>query len=205
MERRLSSGQPLSAQHAVSLEFYICVNCWLLAHESCNSSQAETKKCWARNGQIWNKIAILGEIHCWVSWLMGRVLSAPLSPSQQPNVFFQSTKIILGPSDTWSMRWSTQRPNILTWRLLDFTCYFCLSFRKITWVSSQQPITDTDVKHLSLLHCWAAMCCFSLRAATPKKSIQTQYMHMSSGIKRFTWNSSIVCSEIDFVLVLLHI
>ena len=127
MERRLSSGQPLSAQHAVSLAFYICVNCWLLAHESCNSSQAETKKCWARNGQIWNKIAILGEIHCWVSWLMGRVLSAPLSPSQQPNVFFQSTKIILGPSDTWSMRWSTQRPNILNWRLLEL---FLSQFQK---------------------------------------------------------------------------
>ena len=33
---------------------------------------------------------------------------------------FQSIKIILGPSDAWSMRQSTQQPCVLYWRLSDF-------------------------------------------------------------------------------------
>ena len=34
--------------------------------------------------------------------------------------YFQSTKMILGPSDTWLMRRSTQQPSIWYWRLSDF-------------------------------------------------------------------------------------
>ena len=35
--------------------------------------------------------------------------------------YFQSIKIILEPSDTWSMRRLTQRPSVLYWRLSNFT------------------------------------------------------------------------------------
>ena len=35
--------------------------------------------------------------------------------------YFQSIKIILGPSDAWSMRRLTQRPSVSYWRLSDFT------------------------------------------------------------------------------------
>ena len=34
--------------------------------------------------------------------------------------YFQSIKMILGPSAAWSMRQSTQQPSVLYWRLLDF-------------------------------------------------------------------------------------
>ena len=36
---------------------------------------------------------------------------------------FQSTKIILRPSDAWLMRRSTQRPSVLYWTLVDFSSF----------------------------------------------------------------------------------
>ena len=48
----------------------------------------------------------------------------PQVQASNPLFYFQSIKIILGPSDAWSMRRSTQRPSILYWRLSDFF-YLC--------------------------------------------------------------------------------
>ena len=44
-------------------------------------------------------------------------LECPKCPN--PQFYFQSIKIKLGPSEDWSMRRLTQRPSILYWRLSD--------------------------------------------------------------------------------------
>ena len=41
-------------------------------------------------------------------------------PKSKPMFYFQSIKIILGPSDAWSMRRLTQWPSVSYRRLLDF-------------------------------------------------------------------------------------
>ena len=40
--------------------------------------------------------------------------------ASNPLFYFQSIKIILGPSDAWLMRELTKQPNVLYWRLSDF-------------------------------------------------------------------------------------
>ena len=40
--------------------------------------------------------------------------------ASNPLFYFQSIKIILGPSNAWSMRRSTQQPSVLYWKLSDF-------------------------------------------------------------------------------------
>ena len=47
----------------------------------------------------------------------------------KPLFYFQSIKMILGPSDAWSMRRLTQQPSVLYWRLSDFNCIECRAVR----------------------------------------------------------------------------
>ena len=62
--------------------------------------------------------------------------------ASNPLFYFQSIKIILGPSDAWLMRRSTQQPSVLYWSLLDFRWSlsggrFYRQFSKITIIVSR--------------------------------------------------------------------
>ena len=75
-----------------------------------------------------------------------------LSPRQH----FQSIKIILGPSDTWWMIRSTQRPSVLYWRLSDFISAVDGSLESNQWLlarclgllSTGLPIQVNSFKNL---------------------------------------------------------
>ena len=71
-----------------------------------------------------SSIKYAGSLGWWDNGLIYQVANVPnilsaLSPSQKPTVFFQSIKILLGLSDAWLMRQTSQRPNSLYWRLSD--------------------------------------------------------------------------------------
>ena len=74
-----------------------------------------------------------------------------LSPSQQPTAqfYFQSIKIILGPSDAWSMRRTTQRPSVLYWRLSDFRTINDFALASITNFNADPSILigNSPVSH----------------------------------------------------------
>ena len=46
----------------------------------------------------------------------------PLDQASNPLFYFQSIKTILGSSDAWLMRQTTQQPSVLYWRPSDFKC-----------------------------------------------------------------------------------
>ena len=54
-----------------------------------------------------------------------KIKSYECSKSKRPTVLFSIHQIILGPSNTWLMRRSTQWPSVLYWRLLDFRAHHC--------------------------------------------------------------------------------
>ena len=65
------------------------------------------------------------------------------------NLFFYNftkIKIILEPSDAWSMRWSTQRPSVLYWRLLDFRISLPYK-KKLTQIQHNLIVIKIVIRH----------------------------------------------------------
>ena len=62
-----------------------------------------------------------------------------------PKFYFQSIKIILGPSDDWSMKRLTQRPSVLYWRLLDLcTAISYRAYREVPVLKTCSLLWEQD-------------------------------------------------------------
>ena len=94
-----------------------------------------------------------------------------------PRFYFQSIKIILGSSDTYSMRWSTQGSSVLYWRLSDLKW-----FRLIQGLKPQKWFHLTNYSSLALrtsfFACW--WCIFATNCQTA--SFLTQYTMHRAGV-----------------------
>ena len=89
--------------------------------------------------------------------------------ASNPLFYFQSMKIILGPSDAWWMRQSTEWPGVLYWRFLDTWKIFCFMFKQYISTVEKSELSWDWFKEKFRIYFWVVLLLLYDRAMEGKQ------------------------------------